>query len=74
MTTITIPKKLVSHGELVLIPRKEYEELLRFKRIQTFRPTVSQKHALAKARRDFQKGKCLTLIEFHRALGGRRPS
>lgn len=74
MTTITIPKKLVQQGELILIPRKEYEEFLRFKRIQTFRPTVFQKHALAKARRDFRKGKCLTLIELHRALGGRRPS
>lgn len=28
MTTITIPKTLLKEQELVLIPRKEYEELL----------------------------------------------
>ncbi|MBU1014892.1 hypothetical protein KKI17_00415 [Patescibacteria group bacterium] len=28
MNTLTIPKKLTRRGELVVIPRKEYEELL----------------------------------------------
>lgn len=30
MTTLTIPKKLTKKGDLVIIPRKEYEDLLRF--------------------------------------------
>ena len=29
MTTITIPKKLIKEKDLVLIPRKEYEKILR---------------------------------------------
>lgn len=29
MTTLTIPKKLTQKGDLVIIPRKEYEDLLR---------------------------------------------
>lgn len=29
METLTIPKKLTQKGDLVVIPRKEYEELLR---------------------------------------------
>ena len=29
MTTLTIPKKLTKEGELVIIPRKEYEKFLR---------------------------------------------
>ena len=29
MDTITIPKKLAQKGDLVVVPRKEYEELLR---------------------------------------------
>lgn len=28
MTTITIPKKLTQRGELIVIPRKEYESLI----------------------------------------------
>ena len=30
MTTITIPKKLIKEGDLVIVPRKEYERLFRF--------------------------------------------
>ncbi len=33
MTTITIPKKLIKEKELVLIPRKKYEELLNLEKI-----------------------------------------
>lgn len=33
-TSITIPKKVTKGEELVVVPRKEYEGLLRFYRIQ----------------------------------------
>lgn len=33
MATITIPKELTKKGELVIIPRKEYEEFLRISKI-----------------------------------------
>lgn len=31
MTTITIPKELTKIGDLVLIPKKEYEEFLKLR-------------------------------------------
>jgi hypothetical protein len=30
MNTLTIPKKLIQNDDLVVIPRKKYEKLLRF--------------------------------------------
>ena len=36
MTVITIPKKLAQKGDLVLIPRGEYEEFLRLKKQKSF--------------------------------------
>ena len=35
MQSVTIPKRLSQKGELVLIPRKEYEELLYIKKYKT---------------------------------------
>lgn len=35
MNTITIPKELTKKGDLVIIPRKEYEEFLRIAKKQT---------------------------------------
>ena len=74
MTLITIPKKLAQKGELALVPRKEYEEFLKFKAIKTFRMTPAQKRALAKAHRDFAKGRYLTLEQLKREMGSRRTS
>jgi len=36
METVTIPKKLSQKGDLVVIPRKEYEELLKARKIKEF--------------------------------------
>lgn len=36
MTTVTIPKKLTGREELVVLPRKKYEEFLRLKRQKAF--------------------------------------
>jgi len=33
MTTITIPKKLIKNGDLVIIPRKKYKEFLDLEKI-----------------------------------------
>lgn len=32
MTTVTIPRKLANKGDLVLIPRKEYEQFLKLQK------------------------------------------
>lgn len=36
MNTITIPKKLTKKGELVLVPRRDYEKLLKALKKQIF--------------------------------------
>ncbi|TSC70859.1 MAG: hypothetical protein G01um101470_782 [Parcubacteria group bacterium Gr01-1014_70] len=68
MSTITIPKKMVSKDDLIIIPRKEYETLLRLSKIREFTPTPTEKRALAAARRRFAKGEYLTLEELRNEL------
>jgi hypothetical protein len=73
MATITIPKELTQKGELVVIPRKEYEEFSNWreaiKSFKLFIPTTAQKRDLKKARQDYKKGKYLTINELKRKLG-----
>ncbi len=69
MKVITIPKKLSQEGDLVVIPRREYERLLHLKQIREFRPTASQKDALKRAERNLKKGKTLSYDAVARALG-----
>ena len=69
MTTVTIPKELAKKGDLILIPRKDYEALLHSKkRIKTFEPTAIQKRALREARKQLSQGKYLTLKELRHEL------
>lgn len=73
MTTITIPKKLIK-DDLVIIPRKEYEKLLKFyleqsKKQKEATLTPSQKKRLEKARKNLAQGKFLTLYELKQKLG-----
>ncbi len=69
MTTITIPKKIVVKGDLVLIPRKEYEALLIRDTARTYAPTAIQKKALARAERNLKKKQTLTVHELSHELG-----
>ncbi len=73
MTVLTIPKKMTKE-DLVIIPRKEYEELLfREPRIAEEVPmTASEKRSLAQAHKDLKAGKLLTLDEFARKMGRKR--
>lgn len=68
MNTVTIPKKLASRGDLVVIPRKEYEALLGLKKIREFIPTAAQRNALIRARKNRKEGKYLTINELRRKL------
>ena len=69
-TVITIPKELIKKGELVLIPRADYEELLRIKKIISLvEPSSSEKKAIKEAQRELQEGKYLTLKQFQHELG-----
>ena len=69
MNTITIPKKLAEKDDLVVIPRKEYEALLVFKKFKEFTPTLAQRKALLKAEDNFRKGKTLSYYGLVKKLG-----
>lgn len=72
MSTITIPKNLIKE-DLVIIPRKEYEEFSNWREViksfKLFTPTAAQKRDLKKARQDYKKGEYLTIDELKRKLG-----
>lgn len=56
-------------GDLVLVPKKEYESFLQFKRIKEYTPTRAEKASLKRARLNFKKGKTLSFDEFSKKLG-----
>lgn len=57
METITIPRKLSRKGNLVVIPQKEYEELLKAKKIKEFYAELDRD--LDKAIDSYKKGKAI---------------
>ncbi len=67
--TVTIPSKLTSGKELVVIPLDEYKALMALKTAYEFQPTSAQKRALDKARKNRKKGDTLTLGELKQKLG-----
>lgn len=69
MNTITIPKKIASQNDLIVIPRKEYEALLELKKFKEFSPTSAQKKALARAEQNFRKGKTLSYYGLVKRMG-----
>jgi hypothetical protein len=73
MATITIPKNLIKNDDLVVIPRKEYEEFYQWKEtvkpFKTFMPTATQKKDLKRARREYVAGKYITLNQLENELG-----
>src|SRR3989338_9764341 len=68
MIVITIPRKLASRDDLVVIPRKEYESL-KARVVPEVRMTASEKKALARARKAFKEGKLLSLDAFKQEMG-----
>lgn len=72
MATIAISEKLIKEKDLILVPRKEYEEFFQWKEVaklfKTFTPTAAQKRDLKKAREDYKQKKYLTLHELKHRL------
>lgn len=69
MTTLTIPRKITKGEELIVIPKKEYEEFSQWRKIvKIFIPTKAQKRDLKKAREEYRKGNYLTINELKRKL------
>ncbi len=69
MSTLTIPKKITGGTELIIVPRRDYEELLASRMISEYRPTAREKKALERARKNRVAGKFLTLNELKQKLG-----
>ena len=67
--TVTIPSKLTSGKELVVIPLEEYQALVALKEVYEFQPTSAQKRILEKARKNRKKGEILTIGELKQKLG-----
>ncbi|OGN09063.1 MAG: hypothetical protein A3J46_06115 [Candidatus Yanofskybacteria bacterium RIFCSPHIGHO2_02_FULL_41_11] len=59
MSVITIPKQLIREKELVLIPKKEYKELLGWKKrsFKVVKPTKAELKAIERGRREIALGK-----------------
>ncbi len=69
MNIITIPKSIAAAGDLIIIPRKRYEELTLMKKYAECVPTSAQKRAFVVARQNFHKGKTLSYNELVKKLG-----
>lgn len=63
MNTATIPKKIASQDDLVVIPRKEYEALLHLKKFKEFLPTNAQRKALLRAEQNFRQKKLFLTMD-----------
>lgn len=70
MTIITLPHEFSKEKELVIIPRRELEELLLMakKNLREVEMTPFQKKILLKARINKKSGKLLTLDELREKL------
>lgn len=71
MATITIPKNLIKNNDdLVIVPRKEYEEFSRLRKIiPLVKLTPGQKRDLEQARKEYKRGEYITLSELEYELG-----
>lgn len=69
MPIAVIPKKFTQKDDLVIIPRKEYEEFLKLRSRKEIKLTSAQKQALVRARKNLTLGKFLTLNELKQKLG-----
>ena len=69
MTTIIIPKDITKGGELVAIPKKEYAEYLQLRRaIPVVKMTPAEEREWKQAKKDYEKGRFITLAELKREL------
>lgn len=71
MNVVTIPKKLAQKDDLVVIPRKEYEGLLRGrpKLIPVARLTPTEARAIERSEKELARGDYITLDELEHELG-----
>jgi hypothetical protein len=70
METLTIPKKLTKRGDLVVIPRKEYEDLLHARKIKEFYAQLDKDldRAIASHRRGESVGPFTSVAQLKKSL------
>ncbi|MEK7099406.1 MAG: hypothetical protein AAB916_02720 [Patescibacteria group bacterium] len=72
MSVITIPKGLNQKEKLIAVPQTTYEDFLawqkKMKSARTFKPTVADKRALARARTNFSHGNYVTIEQLRHEL------
>ncbi|MBI2122093.1 MAG: hypothetical protein HYT98_03140 [Candidatus Sungbacteria bacterium] len=71
MNVVTIPQKLAQKGDLVVVPRREYEALLRRqpKLIPVIKLTPLEMRAIEKSEKELARGDYVTLDELEHELG-----
>lgn len=71
MNTITIPRRMAAEDDLVIVSRKDYENLLYrcLKKTPAIELTPSQKRKLIQARKNMAHGNYLAINELERKLG-----
>ncbi len=69
IVSIPIPKKFAQKGDLVIIPKKEYERLLAAQDDDPDTLTPAEKRAVKRAQKNFRAGKYITLDELKKRLG-----
>lgn len=69
---VIIPKKLVQKDNLVIVPRKEYEGYLKYKKlgksVRTYKPTKAELRMIKRAKEDFKKSNYMTLEQLKEKL------
>lgn len=73
MLNIAIPKELIKSKQLVAVTLGDYERFLawqkKIKSVKTFRPSATEKNALAHARANRAKGTSMTVETLEHELG-----
>ena len=70
---VTIPKKLAQKGDLVVIPRKEYEEFLTLKKIiPVVKATKEEMRVIRRGEKEFREGKYVEWTQLKKELARRR--
>ncbi len=73
MKPVTIPKELMKRGDLVVIPRQDYEELIKHRKVVPVAGlTSSERRALERGRRQIQTGEFVSLEVLVNELAGSR--
>ena len=74
MNVITIPRRFARKDDLVVIPRREYESLLKQKVavLPVVKLTQSEKRAFAQSERELARGEYVTLEQLEHDLGNSR--